>query len=142
MKLLMEDLDTSLTQKFKATKNGDIYAIRPHIYVAGNPAGSLYVSLLDVNQKTIATSAAVTIASITSAAYFHGYVRFLVSAQVKKDQYYYVKLHSSGYTLGASFVALCKDFDLQKYDRATAQAWESAYDIEFWGYKNTTKGFY
>lgn len=142
MKLLIEDLATDLTQDLTPTRNVDLYAIRPHLYLDQTPAGSLRVDVLDANGKLISSSEVVALSTITIEDYYHGYVRFLISAHLKKDTAYKIRLVGvSGYTTGVSW---CLDFDLAKYahNYSPSGGRSSSFDFEIWGYKEKTKGFY
>lgn len=149
MRLLVEELgkDFSFLQQKMTVGDQDVVvrAVRPHLYKHNNPAGSLKVQIYDDSLVLVAESSLVTVQSITDAtdAFFHGYVRFYVDAALKKNNDYYIRLVSSGYTFSeASYIGLCKDFDLRKYeaDYSPNAGLNSAFDLEIWELKNVKKG--
>jgi hypothetical protein len=126
-----------------ATENAHIYAIRPHIYKHGSPAGSLVLDVLDANGKLIKSSSAVTISSISTANYFHGYVKFDISLPVTSGKTYQIKLRGTGYTFSASaYIGWCNDFDLRKYtaDYSPNTGIDAALDMEIWSGRRPQKG--
>lgn len=116
MILQVHELQTELKQKIRATANVDTYAVRLHLYRHNLPAGSLFVELRNANNRLIKTSNVITIASIPQTqAYFHGYIRFLISHPLKRDSEYYFALKSTGYAYsGTDFIGWCNDFDLRR----------------------------
>ena len=121
-------------------------AVRVHIYRNLFPAGSLKVELRSDTGKLIGTSETVPISSIdTSSApnnYFHGYVRFYFNIPLKASTTYFVRIVGVGYTFSeSSYIGICNDFDLQKYDRSynPNDGWRSALDIEFWHDERTKR---
>lgn len=146
MKILVHELRDTLRQKITVgTKALMLHAIRPHIYKHGSPAGSLYLQIQDADGKKIADSAAVTLASISSVNYFHGYVRFLISVPLMAGTSYHVALKSTGYTYGGSaFVGWCNDYDLRKvdatYTNVSTRGRSAPLDMEFWTYTQLLRG--
>lgn len=136
MKLIVNDLTAgSLYQNISPTSNQNIEAIRPHLYIEGNPAGSLKIQILNSAGDLIAESALVTIASITTAAYFHGYVRFYINASLASGVTYRVKLASSGYTYAlGSCVSWCNDYEFKKYEYTYTPSTQDLkpLDMEIW----------
>lgn len=82
--------------------NQHITAVRLHIYKHGSPAGSLYVQLQDASGNKMKDSDAVTIASLSSLSYFHGMVKFSITASLKRNTAYWLELKGSGYSYGAN----------------------------------------
>lgn len=140
MKLIVSELETgNLYQNMSPTSNQNIEAIRPHLYIQGNPAGSLKIQIQDNNGELIAESDYITIASITSAANFHGYVRFYINASLISGTTYRIKLASTGYTnVPGTFVGWCNDYDLKKYEYAYSPNTEVSkpLDMEIWTRSN------
>jgi hypothetical protein len=136
MKLIVHELEASgLVQELTATKTTNIYAVRPHIYRHNFPTGSLKMQILDTSDNLIGESAEVTIASIGSADFFHGYVRFLFSCGVTKDTSYKFKLVSTGgYSFNESaYIGWCNGYDLGKYDTTyTTSIINTPLDLEVW----------
>lgn len=102
-------------------RNLEIYAIRPHLYKHLAPAGSLYLQLQDENGGKIKDSETIAISAISSASYFHGMVRFLVVASLRKETTYFLELKGSGYTYGAgahvAWVMFQNKFEFELYER-------------------------
>lgn len=142
MLLLFEPLETTLTQQVEATADAQVHAIRPHLYIKNNPAGSLRVNILDSNNRLIESSDTIAISAITSALYFHGYVRFLIEEPLKKGEIYHIRLvGTSGYSFtdtSSPLVGWCFDFDLAKYPKAAGV--DSAFDLEIWHHRQIKKG--
>ena len=136
--------NTSLRQLITVgTEDLDLYALRPHLYKHLAPAGSLFMRIEDTNQKKIKQSETIAISTISSANYFHGYVRFLIGCTLKKNTQYYVSLHSTGYTYsGSAFIGWCNDFDLRKVtaDYSPNNGVNGAMDFEIWRYQRLLKG--
>lgn len=118
-----------------------VTAIRPHIYKHLAPAGSFYIQIQDANGKKIANSNSLTAANISASNYFHGYVRFDVSASLFPETQYRIALKSSGYSYSDSaYIGWCTDFDLRKYTLTGFQTGEGwALDMEIWQLKTIGK---
>jgi hypothetical protein len=122
-----------------------VRAVRPHLYIALPQASSLTMQILNSGATVIATSETVTVASITTANYFHGYVRFYIDAILAAETNYTFRLQASGYTYSdSSFVGWCSDFDLRKYSLGFSPliAAEDPLDMEIWEQKLITRGTY
>ena len=136
MQLVVHELQVlGVKQLVTATKNDSIVAVRPHLLKFGSPAGSLKLQLLDANSKIISESVSITIASISSQAYFHGYVTFDFAFNVMAGQNYYIKLLGVGYTFSeGDYIGWCNDYDLRKYDATYIKnnGFYAALDVEFW----------
>lgn len=136
MKLVVHELMADgLSQVIRRDKNTIVEAIRPHLYRHNFASGSLKLQILD-GPTLVAESAVVPISSITTAAFFHGLVRFDIDAYLAKDTDYTVKLvGADGYTFDESaYVGWCVGFDLGHY----APTYEAAslldypLDLEIW----------
>jgi len=114
--LQVHELVTELKQKIRATENVDMYGLRLHLYRHNTPAGSLFVELRNENNRLIKTSEVIAITSIpVNQAYFHGYIRFLISHPLKRNSEYYIALKSTGYTFASgNFIGWANDFDLRR----------------------------
>ena len=128
--------------QFKPTENLNIVSIRPHLYIEDTPAGSLFLQVLDLNKRLIKQSNTVAISSITTATYFHGFVKFDLNLGLQKDQSYYLALKSSGYTYGASsFVGWCNSFDsARRTENFEVAGVTAAYELEIWTKDLSPKG--
>lgn len=136
MKFIMHELRAyEISQSVVPSKNCLVYAIRPHLYVKGTPAGSLKLQLLDSNGELIKESESVSISSINSASYFHGYVRFYIDFYMKRDVSYIVKLSSTGYTYSDNaYAGWISDENLVKYELnyTPTKSIYNALDLEIW----------
>lgn len=139
MILQVHELQTELKQKFRATANIDLYAIRLHLYRHLLPAGNLFLELRTAAGILIKTSEVIAISAIPHTEnYYHGYIRFLLSYPLRKDLEYYVALKSTGYSYsGSAFIGWVNDFDLKRVDSAYApNAGISApLGFELWAYE-------
>ncbi len=147
MTLLAADLGTSeIVQQIKPTRNLAVQYIRPHLYRNGHPTGSLILKIEDVYGRKIAQSSAVNLTTFVMNPdynYLHGYLRFPISANLKKDESYRIALTSSGYTFSYSaYVAWCSDFDLRKVNRlyTVTGRRDAPLDMELWGLKRIYMG--
>lgn len=136
MELVVAELKTeSLYQEITPSKNTILRAIRPHLYIHNNPSGSLKLQILDQNNELIAESETLAISDITSALYFHGYVRFYVNLYMQKDISYRIKLVGSGYSFSENaYVGWCNGFDLNKFslNYTPINSFEYPLDFETW----------
>lgn len=147
MNLVLEELGRTYSSLKQKITIGDrdiiVKHVRPHIYKHLAPAGSITVEIEDSSNVTIAESAAVTITDISAVNYFHGEVRFDVSARLLKNTDYYIVINSSGYTYSdAAFVGWCTDYDLQKVERdyTPANSLYTPFLLELWEVKKFEKG--
>ncbi len=137
MKLVVHELVTSLEQHLTVQdKIVQVVAVRPHLYRHNFPTGSLKVEIRDMADALVAESNTVAIADIGSEDFFHGYVRFDVSALLNKDTEYKFKLvHSGGYSFDeAAYCAWCNSFDLERYPKNFSPSSDFRYpmDVEIW----------
>lgn len=136
MKLIVHELNTSLYQSMRAPKNVEVGAVRPHLYLHNIPAGSLKMQILTEDGTLLSESNTVAISSITASPEFHGYVRFDISANLKKDNLYrFLLLATGGYSFSeAAYCGWCNDYDLQKYERETPITFsvQAPLDLEIW----------
>ncbi len=139
MQLATKQLATSglLFQPITPTKDINLHAIRPHLYKALAPGGTLKVSVRDGNNKIIKESETITISTISTANYFHGYVRFLISMPLKSGTEYRISLAAAGgYTYAESdHVAwVIAHFDLAKVSSTynPTAVFDSPLDLELW----------
>lgn len=147
MDLIVEDLSSgTVEQKFTT---GDfpvnVVAVRPHLYKHLAPAGSITMQLRDASGSLLASSNAVTIASITAASgnYFHGMIKFDLNAGLLPNTVYRFRMTTTGYTHSDSaYVGWCRDFDLGRYDSTytSDSGLGAALGLEIWENKNVVKG--
>lgn len=145
MTLIVYELITTVYQEILVGSHDiQLAACRPHLLRFGNPAGSLQMKILDVNGNYIASSDSVAISAIGSydssgslvaSNYWHGYIRFLLTTQLKKATKYRLQLLSSGYTFSESaYIGWCNDFDLRKVQPTFSPSSGTAapLDLELW----------
>lgn len=147
--LLVDRLETYLTQKVTPSETVILGAIRPHLYIQNNPTGSLRIDIYDSADTTLlASSESFTIAQIkTNAsitqAYFHGYVRFYLDWGLTAGTTYSIRLVGhTGYTYDTSnAIWWAKDFDLRKYaaNYSPNDGFNSAFDMEIWDYNDNMR---
>lgn len=103
-----------VTKQITPTKNLNVVALRPHLWIQGAPGGTVKMQILDTSSKVIAESAARTVAGMKTLTYSHGFFYFAINAHLKKDTPYLIGLRSGGgYTYSdTNFVAWCNAFDL------------------------------
>lgn len=132
MKLVVEELKTEVETRFEVTAITQAVAIRPHLYRHGNPAGSLYLEIHSEN-GLIATSEQISISSIGTQNYFHGFVRFYISKQLKPGVEYTIKLKSDGYTFSeGSYVGWVLDHDRTGYSTDSTIPLLAPFKFELW----------
>ena len=136
MKIIEHELFNTLSQEFTATKNHDIVAVRPKIYVHNSPAGSLKVQRQDQNGLVIDESNSVAINTISTEPFFHGYVRFDMLTPVKEGEIFKLALvGDGGYSFSqGSFIGWLTDWDLRKYTATYFNpiGVRAPFDVEFW----------
>lgn len=144
MKLLLAELYSSLYQEL-TTGAGvrQVYAVRPHVYRHGFPAGNVVLQVQDSLGNVVAASASRAIASLGAGTYWHGYAQFLVSAQLQPGMAYRFALVASSYTFAeAAYLAWVNGFDLSKYsaDYTPAVGLSAPLDLEVWTRQQPRKG--
>lgn len=136
MKIIVHEMyGTSLEQTITPTKNSLVEAIRPHIYISSLASGSLYMQITNSLDEVLATSDTVNITDITTANYYHGYVRFYINFYMKANTTYKVKLVSNGITYTtANYVGWANSYDLNKYPIGYTPGTSDRYplDMEIW----------
>lgn len=137
MKLIVFEVKSDgVYQEVSPNRNVIVEAIRPHLYVHGNPSGTVKVQIQDASGDLITESEALTIADISNATYFHGKVRFYIDAYLKKDETYRIAIvGASGYSFSESaYVGVCNSFDLSTYDASYAPSvgYQAPLAIEVW----------
>lgn len=125
-----------LFQSVIPNSNKNIYAIRPHLYIKNNPSGKIKIIISTIDDALISESEEISFSDITTQIEYHGYVRFLINAFLKKDQTYKIKIiGTSGYSFSdSSYCGVCGDYDLRKYTYTHEYSSKivSPLDIEFW----------
>lgn len=120
MKLVVNELHTSIYQEITASEDTQIGAIRPHLYKHNSPIGNVQLEIQDLYGNTLATSSnSITITDISASAFFHGKIRFYITYKMKADTTYRITLvGTDGYSFDESaWVGWCNDYDLSCYSR-------------------------
>lgn len=137
MTLLVAEVESGHTveQSVTPTRNVIVEAIRPHLYRHKAPAGTLHLEIYDGSNALVATSESITITTMGTLDYYHGYIRFYINAYLTKGQTYKIRLVSSGYTF--SELAYCgwvNGCDLGKYPAVPtpSKTLYSPLDLEIW----------
>lgn len=145
MRILVHELNVAtVRQKITPTENLLVYAMRPYLFRWLAPAGTVFLRVTDADGRKIKDSEAITISSIGTGNYWHGYQKFLIDVALKADESYYVKLMSSGYTYGAlAYVGWVSSHSLNNafassYSGANGQT--APLGLQLWSYKFPTKG--
>lgn len=115
--LIVHELETSLTQTITVTAKKLVKSIRPHIYKANSPAGSLTLSIESGGTEvaTVTQTIAFIEANVASNnTYFHGFVKFEFDNQVllPSGDYDLILTGSGGYTFDTNtYIGWCADFE-------------------------------
>jgi hypothetical protein len=139
--------NTKLSQTI--TPQYDLYleSVRPHLYIANSPAGSLGMRVEDDRGRLVMASPTVTIASMKAAfsnqTYVHAYFKFDFGIGLKEGISYNLSLVSSGgYTYSNTvFVGWVNGHDLGKHteDYFNKTGVNAALDCELWVKKTIGK---
>lgn len=136
MTLIVSECMPTVYQVITPTDPIFLYAIRPHLYIHGSPAGTVNVQLQDDNGLVIAESTPVTITSLKTLTYAHAYYRFFITANLIENITYRIAVVcGGGYSFSESaYVGVCHDWDNTKaalsYTADTSI--EKPLDIEIW----------
>ncbi len=139
--LLLSECKPSAYQPIKADKNMYVVALRPHLYIHGNPAGNVKVQIQDANGYVVAESATETIANLKTLGaytldYVHGYFRFYVNASlIDQVSYRLAVVCGGGYSFSESaYVGVCLDWDDTKIslNYTPVNKFQYPLDFEIW----------
>lgn len=116
MKLLVIELNNSVSQTIVPSKNTNVEAIRPHIYKHNFPLGTVAVEIHDTYGELIAQSESLNISEISEQAFYHGYIRFYIKAYLRAGVSYKIVIKTSDYVFSESaYLGVCNSFDLSSY---------------------------
>lgn len=136
MKLIVHEITTSVSQNLTPEKNTQVTVVRPHLYIHNKPTGTLKVAISQADGTLLGESSEIDIQDMTTLSYFHGYIRFNVSAHLKRDvEYKFSIVASGGYSFSESgYVGVCNDYDLRKYetDQTVEHPLFAPKDLEIW----------
>lgn len=144
MDLVYEEDDTLWLQRFiTGSKEIAMTHVRPYLYKHGSPAGTVKVQILDSSQVLIKETSTLTITDISTATYFHGFVRFELEMGLARETSYYCKLVTSGYSFAeANHLGWCRDYDLRVVDASytPSDGLNSAFLFQMFEQANVVKG--
>lgn len=137
MKLVVNELrEEGVAQIVTPPRHVLVEAIRPHIYRHGFPSGTLKLQILNGGGEVVAESNDVPINSIGTLSYFHGYIRFDITAYLAKNESYVINLvGDDDYAFDESaFCGWVNGLDLGKYaaNEIIATSWNAPLDLEIW----------
>jgi hypothetical protein len=136
MKLIVFELNPSVSQLLRPNKNTIVEAIRPHLYKHNSPTGSVFVEIQNEQGEFIAQSNTVSIASIADEPFYHGHIRFDIKAYLKKGMVYRIHIKAAdGYAFTeAAYVGVCNAYDLSAYppEYTPNQGASAPLDIQMW----------
>ena len=133
--LLLNELKTTLTQVVTPEYPQVIRAIRLDLVKYANPAGSIKVTIKDEHDNTVATSPLLAISTISEELYYHGFIRFDISAHLKANTSYKIVLSSQSYMFSDSnYIGWKLDYSRQGYGLTSENnnLFESAFSLELW----------
>jgi len=133
----LEDFgNNTVFQEITPTKNINLAAIRPHLYLHNSPSGKLRVEIQDENGRLIKASSKQTITDLKTLGFAHGYWQFDIDTPLIKDiKYRIVMLASDGYTFAESaYAGVCKDWDDEKTTQSYSpnNQFDAPIDFELW----------
>ena len=135
MHLIVHELNSyPLKQKVVAPdRNVDIVHVRPHLYKHGSPSGTFAVQIQNSSGRVIATSNYLSYSDISSATYFHGYIRFDLDAHIRPLSTIYIALVSDSYTFSESnYIGWCNAYEFNRYSSNTRDSEFAELDFEIW----------
>jgi hypothetical protein len=142
--LLVHELIESLVSDLRSPDSiVQINSIRPHLLRFGLPAGDVNLELRNAGGDVITVSDSMAITDIGTGTYWHGYIQFQLSAQIRPDTLYSIALVSSGYSFSeGGYLGWVNGFDLGKYpgSYAGASGWSAPLDLEIWNRKQVLRG--
>lgn len=139
MTLIVSELRDLLFQVITPNENIQVEAIRIHLYKHNSPTGTFTLQIRDTNNRIVAASSESFEASdFSSAAFFHGQVRFYLKAYVQKGRQYRVCLVPTGYSFSESaYLGWCNSYDLLSYNTSYEYSndLEAPLSLEIWSFK-------
>lgn len=146
MILLVHEIVTggSYLAKFTPDANKAVKTICPHLLRVGAPAGTVKLQITNHNGDPIASTNTRNITSLGTGTNFHGYCNFDLDFHMRAGVEYGVKLVTTGYTLGASYLAWANGFDLGSYEgtyeNVSTLGYSAPLDIKCWVERLVQKG--
>lgn len=145
MKLFIHELQTVLKQKIRVrSQNLQLVYVRLHLARYLNPTGTLTLELQNNLGELIVASDPLDIGDIPATEdYFHGWIRFALSHQLKAGAEYFLALRAGGgYTFNTNtFIGWCNDFDLRHVPSSYANdgSVSAPLGIEVWAKEYVTR---
>lgn len=141
-KLLVDYLETTLTQQFRVNKRIQAVAVRPWLYFANDPAGTFKVAIKHAGQelgsKELTMTEIKTLAGWNDNEYHHGFIKFDFNVILNKGVYYDLELSASGYSYDPnSVIGWVKPFEnlINNFDETINYDDEKPFGFQLWGYK-------
>lgn len=105
--LVVEELETTLTQTVNIQRRMNVVAIRPYLYFDNLPNTTITLAIKQgattVDSSTLTQAEIIANSSITSSNYAHGFFRFdFTSTPLHAGQSYDIVLSASPYTFSES----------------------------------------
>ena len=148
MLLIVDELLTTLENEFTMTENAVISNVRPYLYIAGSPAGTLKCSIF--NGATEICTFTQTIAAIRSSFgdpnFLHGYVNFAMDKAVYLPSGSTLKVvieGTGGYVYDVNnYVGWIQEFENLKTTPTTTPGGDldKPHTFELWGYWGNSMG--
>ncbi len=140
MKLVVNELYSSIFQEITSVDDVQIGAIRPHIYKHNAPNGKLQLQVQDLSGNTLATSTnEISASDITAISFFHGKIKFVISYKMKANTTYRIALVGvDGYTFDESaWFGWCAENDISVYESeyTAGSGFNSPLLMEIWKLK-------
>lgn len=139
MKLLLEELSTTLQQTYKTDTKKVLYALRPWLYFQGAPTGNFKLELIQ-NSVSLGETEVMRSSDLTLGAYTHGPIRFLfASPLIVLAGEVTVKLKHTDYSFDeASFLGWVKPHENKILGTlyTPQNDSENPFHVEFWEYRN------
>jgi hypothetical protein len=146
MKFVVHDLHNTLYQEVTTGASVvQVAAVRPHIYRKRWPAGRAFVQIQKTDGTVIAESDDVNFSTMGASTYWHGYVDFNVSAQLRPNTTYRIVLNSSGFYAFSSsaYIGWVNGLDLGKYPAnydLSDDGFDAPLDLEIWSRDQARRG--
>lgn len=138
--LLVHECDAgnsnTVFQEIIPTKNINLSAIRPNLYIHNGPSGTVKVEVRDEFNRLIKASATQTITALKTLAFAHGYFRFNIDTPlIKNVKYRIAVVCGGGYTFAeGAYLGVLKDWDDKKTDQSYTPNvdFNAPLDFEIW----------
>lgn len=136
-RLIIRELKAdALYQQIVPTENLNLVHIRPHLLIYGSPSGTLQVQVRDSNDRIAGASNTISISTLKTQTYAHGYFRFDITQPLISGVTYRIALvGGGGYTFSETdYVGWASDWNDEKISTTYTQSGDvdSPLDFELW----------